>query len=653
MSEETLTSLSILTVNWDRGHDLIESFAPIVAHCIPNETERPVALVDLQKRVATEAGIKIPSGALQAILSRCAKEGLVKKKNKVFYPGNKLAKLDYASTQADAARRHRKLLDRLCCFVEERYEIQWSQEKAEEHLLAFLKDGSLPILAAAVEGDPLPGPDHPTRRAKHIISAFVAHLADSDPEGFACLEVVVKGFVLAGVLYYPDLGQVETRFTELEVYCDTPFLLNALGYADEGVHLQAVDLLELLRDLGAKLRCFHHTREEVAGVLEAEAASLRAGNGDGSALGHSMTAAFRREDIEEMIVKIDSTLGQLEIAVVDTPMWTEKPDEVELEEVIGEAIDYQRDRAREKDVQSLAAVARLRELHRAETFEKAKAVFVTTNVTLSRASSRFFRDIEGPGGIPVCLPVETMTRLVWVKKPLRAPDLPKHTIMASSYAALNPSAGLWKKYLTAISRRRKKGSLSDDEYHLLRSSIEARQALMNKTLGEEDAFSAGTLDEVLAHAKAAIRAEAEKETAQEQEQRVAAEGEAERQRNRAEGIDRAHRRVVDERADRFGAAAGVVVATILGIAVSIGALAAIPGMPLLDVKNPPARIATIASLVIVVALAIYAQLHKQITVSGIRQRIGEKAANWWRARAHRRLDDLHRGDPEQSQSQDI
>lgn len=116
-----------------------------------------------------------------------------------------------------------------------------------------------------------------------------------------------------------------------------------------------------------------------------------------------------------------------------------------------------------------------------------------------RASSGFFRDVQG-----------------------RA----RHMVIASSYAALNPSHTLWREYLEEISRRRDQGEISDEEYHFLRSSREARQALMDETLGDEDAFSAGTLDEVLAHAKEQIQAEAKAETEAERAEKLAAQEEA-------------------------------------------------------------------------------------------------------------------------------
>jgi hypothetical protein len=276
LSEQVLTSLAILTVNWDRGHDMIESFVPLVAECIRKDGDQPVSAVDLQTRVNADFGLKIPLGALQVIVGRCQRKGYVRRKHGAYYPIEKnLAKLDFAPNRAEALRQHACLLDKLRAFAKERYDLDWSEEDSDAALLGYLQESSVPVLLAATEGDPLPRTGKQSRRTRHVMSAFAGHLDESDPEGFACLETVVKGHVLSGVLFYPDVGQVESKFEDLDVYCDTPFLLPAIGYAEEGRHLQCVELIELLAELGANIRCFHHTEEEVAGVLEAEAARLR------------------------------------------------------------------------------------------------------------------------------------------------------------------------------------------------------------------------------------------------------------------------------------------------------------------------------------------------------------------------------------------
>lgn len=648
MSEQTLASLAVLTVNWERGHDLIESFVPLVADCVRQNGDQPVSLVALQQAVAEESGITIPTGALQAIVGRCAKRGFVERRDRVFYPKrDKLDELDYAPAREEALRQHGSLLTRLRDFAKERYGLDWSEEDANRHLLAFLQVGSVPVLAAAADGDPLPTDGREqSAKAKHVLSAFAGHLSEKDSGGFSCLETVVKGHILSGVLFYPDLGAVETRFGELDVYCDTPFILRALGYSEEGIRLLCVDLIDLLRDLGANLKCFHHTREEVVGVLEATAASLRAGVPPSPGPEHTMSRQFTSREVEEMIVKIDQTLGGFDIEVVDTPDFTEQPDEVALGETLQEKIVYSRGSTRAKDVQSLAAVARLRGLRRMDKFESSKAIFVTTNTTLAWASSEFFRGhgIEGPGAIPLCMPADTMTRLAWVKKPMVAPDLPKHVVMAAAYAALNPSPALWRKYLTEIERRRNAGEITDEEYHLLRSSLEARAALMDKTFGEEQAFSAGTLDEVLAYAREAVQAEERARTEEERERRLEAEELARTERGRRERMEGAHRGRIARRARRLGKVVGWGAAAVLAVALIIGFVATIPGVPLVEVDGFW-RILIWICIAGFAAISVWALMVKGVAVRDIRRQLSARVEGWWSARGHRKLEKLHSEPP--------
>ena len=305
------------------------------------------------------------------------------------------------------------------------------------------------------------------------------------------------------------------------------------------------------------------------------------------------------------------------------------------------AIDYQRDRAREKDAQSLAAVARVRGLRRMDKFESARAIFVTRNLAIVRVSAEFFHKTETGRAIPVCMPVSLMTRLAWVKKPMIAPDLPKHVVMASAYAALNPPVPLWRKYIDEVDRRREKGRITDNDYHLLRSSREAREALMDTTFGAEEAFSAGTLDEVLAHATATIQAEAHAETDLERSARIVAEADARREREKREGIERVHREQVAVHAHALGLTLGWALAGVLGAAVVVGAVATIPGVPLLEVSNKTWRITIWVCLFAFVAFTLFAVVVRHVPVFRVRRAVSSWVELWWRERAHRRLAELH------------
>ena len=85
MSEHTLIGLAILTVNWDRGHDVLDSFVPLVASHLERDAEKPVSALELQQNLIEDTGIKIPLGALHSILKRCAERGITQAQRWRFY----------------------------------------------------------------------------------------------------------------------------------------------------------------------------------------------------------------------------------------------------------------------------------------------------------------------------------------------------------------------------------------------------------------------------------------------------------------------------------------------------------------------------------------------------------------------------------------
>jgi hypothetical protein len=638
VSDHALISLAILTVNWDSGRDVLDSFVPLVAAQLERDAEKPVSALELQQNLVEDAGIKIPLGALQSILKRCADRNYLKREAGVYYPNAEmLHNVDFHQVRADALRQHKCLLEKLRTFAKDRYELQWSEADADENVLNYLQEGSLPILQAAIDGDPLPDFRPGSRRARHVISAFALHLSERDPEGFACLETVVKGHILSGVLFYPNMGEIEAKFTDLAVYFDTPVLLPLLGYGDDGTVAQCRDLVELLSELGAKLCCFHHTREELVGVLEAIANGKRPGAYRSQDPHYYETSKhFSLSDVEEMIVSIDDRLKESGVDVVDRPPFADMPDETALEEVLAARIPYNRKQAREKDAQSLAAVARLRGMRRMDRFENAKAILLTANPVLVSASREFFRDIGGGRSIPMCMSEGLMTRLAWVKRPMLAPEMPRHAVMASSYAALNPKDELWRRYIEEVEHRREAGSISDEQYHVLRSSREAREMLMDRTFGLEEAFTAGTVDEVLAHATAVIREEAEAETKEARQAAHLAERGAEEERSKRERLERAHIDKADRRARAVSALLSWSLACLLAAVVVVGVVATIPGAPFISVDEVLPRVAIWA----VAVITLFTVVVRHVPILALRRRLErviEAALSRW---GRRRLESV-------------
>lgn len=538
MAQDIIPSVAILKVNWDEGHDYIDNFVPFVAECLRAAPQPEVSLEELQKSLANGFGFQVPQGALKSILSRAARRGLVKRVHGIYRRDDAaLAALDgFSRNRATVLQRYEALVDKLADFSKNHFDVAWSREQVEAALLRYLQEGAAAVLAAVVAGDRMSAPAGSIRGYDFVVGSFVLELQQRDPEGFAFLETIVKGSMLAGVLLYPELAGVARRFDGVEVYFDTPFVLQALGYEGKPREAPRQELLRLLYEQNATLRIFQHTLIEVTSVLSAAASALRNYSGLKHAYGptiqHLADAGYSASDVELEIARLEKSLRGIRIDVVDRPPHSEAltVDEERLEAILQECVGYARDDTLRHDLDSLTAIHRLRRGQFHLHVESCRAIFVTSNHNLYRASALFFAEQydEYRGSVvPYSYLDHVFTTLVWLKKPLAATDLPVKQMIADCYVALNPTDRLWKRYLTEIERLRARGDITSEDYDLLRLSSVARNALMEATLGEADAFAEGTAAEILARAQAAARAETEAELQREKEARLAAERQAE------------------------------------------------------------------------------------------------------------------------------
>ncbi len=621
MAERLVTSLAILKVNWDKGRDYIANYVPFVAECLRKAPQPEVSLADLQAAVNAEFGLKIPLGALKTVLRRAAKIGFVTPTEGIYRRNDAaLARLDLAPVRDDMLRRYEALMAKLIDFCANRYDVRWSPEDAEAAILAYLQEHSAAILASAVAGEPVPVATESLKHADFLVNAFIAHLHESDPDGFDFLETIVKGSMLANVMFFPDLGSIPRRFEQVEVFFDTAFLLRALGLEGESRQAPCRELISLVYEQNGAPRCFDHTFNEIRRVLGAAARGLlKRGNLRlmyGDTLEYLIHSGYKASDVELAIARLEKSLHALRVQVRPRPAHTVPlgVDEVKLRALLQQEVHYRREETLDHDLDAITAIHRLRRGQFPPHIEACSAIFVTTNRSLARAGLRFLTEEYGEEfadiahAVPACILDEHFTALVWLKQPSRAPDLPRKRIIANCYAALNPSNDLWKLYLHEIDRLQKAGELSEDDFTLLRFSTVVRSAVMDATFGDPEAFTEGTVQEILEKAQASARAQTEAALAAERERRE----DAERRATLAEAQLEAKRRRQLQRCQGIGAGVGRWVARALlyggtGL-LAVGVYLTLPE-PLPRMPGEWTRLAAPAVLVVLCALGVMTIAH--------------------------------------------
>lgn len=562
-NEKILTSLAILKANWDEGQrSYLDNFLPFVADCLNACSADDISAPEISDLVLQRFGIPLPNGVVQTLLRKAAKAGLGTRDHGRFKIDRKeVAKHDLTRLRSDTERRQEALVDRLVRFASEEHGLQLERDAAEAALLAHLERHATSILKAALRGVAYQ-PALADESIDYVVTEFVAQLFARDPDGFEYMESLVKGLMLATAVYLPAPAEVGRRFEQLTLYFDTRVLLQALGYEGPEAEKAMRQTLDIAYELGAQLATFSDTVGETRGVLNGIAINFRrAQRFDQRRLTQEWfrKQGYSASDIELLAENLEADLRGLRITVVDRPPPEVQltVDESALEAVLQEKVGYPARPPLLHDLDALTAIFRLRRGGRPSQLERGRAAFVTTNTPLVGVARQFF---DGGDSVPLALTDDDFATLVWLKRPLSAPELPRMRIIADCYAALEPGNDLWNKYLDEVEKLRQRRSISEDDFFVLRYSFDAKRALMHRTLGEHERISEEVVEEILDRAREAIKepevqrakeAEAASSTAERRAAEAAARATAAEQRAAAaENQARASARVIDDQRRR-------------------------------------------------------------------------------------------------------
>jgi hypothetical protein len=512
VSSKAIASLAILKVNYDQHRDYLDTFVPIVAECIRHSPDEVISTGNLQAEVRDRFGLHLPQHVIDKILKKAKRRGHIRQQKRVYHPVHqKLATLPFHEIQQQTLRKHEELIQNLKAFAKQHCNTTWSTEEAEKALLAYLETNQLFILSGVSHGSVV-HVDTPPAIANYVVGRFIEHLQHTHSAAFEYLETIVKGNMLANAVFLPDPYKAQQRFQRTEIYLDTSFLIYALGYSGSGRQAPCTELLDLLYNVGAELRCFVHTAEEIKAILYACADLMQARQDIGGpmveTLDYFVSTEATPSDIRHLATKVDRSLDTKRIKVVEKPEYEHRYliDERGLGDILKQ-LYYSSELARTRDVDSISAIMRLRRGRQTLFIEHCGALFITTNTSLARLSREFFYREARRDSVPPCIADFTLTNLVWLKNPLQAPDLPRKRIIADYYAAMQPNEHLWRLYLEEIGKLMQQGTITESDYHLLRYSTEARKALMDVTLGDETAFTHGTVSEILDYVRSQIKAD--------------------------------------------------------------------------------------------------------------------------------------------------
>lgn len=502
----TLTSLAMLKVDIDAQHrTYVDYLSPFVIDILNKNKGDILSDTRIADRLRKNFGLQIPTKVVHQVLRRFQKKNYLKIEDGVISVSASLPASSLSVARAAATVHIDAVLKGLMAEARSN-KLNWTLEDANNAVVAFLGKFTVDCLRTYVFNTALP--DVPAGKSSelYIVGKFIKNSKDRSDPAFESFIVLVKGLMYSNALLCPDLESLEKKFQNVTFFLDTPLILNLLGLQDEDSKRAAEELVSLLIKLKGTVAVFVHTLTECQKII-----SYAFNNIDRESATSRLLEEIRRSNakLSDLILAhgdIDNIVRSRGVVVKKSPEYLEEfqIDEVQLEEEIIESKRNISEAAIRHDINSIRSIFVLRKGQQPIRLEDSSAVFVTLNAPLARAAFRIGKEHNSSREVSPAITAYSLANIAWLKSPVTAPSLPLHETMALSYAALEPSTDLFKKYVVEMDNLLASGQISTHDHEILRLSPSARHELMELTLGEEQALTATSIKSILANAREAI-----------------------------------------------------------------------------------------------------------------------------------------------------
>ncbi|HYV15538.1 MAG TPA: hypothetical protein VE972_05930 [Conexibacter sp.] len=523
-----LGTLALLLANYDDQRDYLSNFEQFVLDRLKAwPSDEPVNSKQLREALAEAFSLPpIPINTVTLLRDRVHEQGYLKlstSRKLMTVPARLAVVPDLSAERTEVLGHFTALADSLRAYAKAVHELDWSAEDANGALERFVEGFGIEMAMAKRDGSLANQQEADEDQALSVVHAFARHALEREPTSMKYLEEMVKGSMLANVLYFQDQVTPLVKLDDLVVYLDTRVAFRVLGLCDDELAAGEHELMELLRQFNVPVRIFDHTVQEMIAVLEGVAQNLRlvhAGQLDLEQLArqgqevllHAVRSRWDPSDVHEIVTTLDQRLGVVGIVPEPTPRYTRRLtlDEKSFEQ----ALRYQREEAAAKDVLSVSAIFRLRDGQPSRDLSRTRAIFVTTNNRLVAVTRRFMRSQGKESKVPLCVGDLSFTTQLWLRSAGEHRSIPRKLLIAESFAALNPSPELWSRFLDKVAVRRDAGEITSEQVHALIFTIEGREGLVNVTRGDPERIDEDTPFEVLKQYEDALRRPVEERAAQ-------------------------------------------------------------------------------------------------------------------------------------------
>ncbi len=529
MPTNTLTSLAILRVNRSNSTDYLDYLRPFVLHILSENKIESITDDEVKKCILEKFGLEIPHATIAIVLKRLSKKRYLKRERGSYWIIGDLPDTQIIPEQAKAARKINAILAGLQQFSQETTNPINDNERAIIAICAFLSEFDISFLRSYLQGTALPQINTAHSKDVVLVAQYVQHIEKFSPDLFDSFFILVQGHMLANALTCPDLHSISPTYRGVTFYLDTQLLIYILELGGQANEVSSRELIDLLIDLGGKVRTFSHSFQELKRILQTIADKLDPTkiylqDGYGTIFYEAKKNNLSSSDIFIIIESLEEKLNEKRIIVERTPPSNKRfqIDESAFGRILNHHVNYfnrhmnyENFLAKDHDIKCVRSIYAIRQDKLSLSIEKTNSIFVTNNSGFAKAAGEYVPEHSSREEISSVITSTSLANIAWLKAPMKSQSIPKTQLFAVAYAALKPSDVLLKKYLMEIDELKSKGKITQRAHQLLRSSSQAIDEVMNLTLGEQDTLNEETVMQINNRLTSTIKKEESDKLAQE------------------------------------------------------------------------------------------------------------------------------------------
>lgn len=491
ISNDILTGTAMLNAIWSQQHkDLLDLLLPFVQYSIGKKYKKGqhVKLAEIASSLDKELGYQsIPNEVIQTALKRLSPSVLKREHGEYWLQVDLSKEIERFENERKVIKeRQEKVGTALASYLNGKLlGKKISIDESLDLLLDYFQKNGLLISRTTDEIDSIKKSS--AAKMEYLVGQFVLEESKKDSVVFAYLLDMVRGSFVASAIYLQPKNYTmeSSSFKNTTCYLDTRLILNLLGLNSKEEHLSAIQLLEMLIDMGARIACFNHTVEEVTSIIQAYRHSLQ--NPYLSPLPYGPTLPAWDEEgvtpgeIDTFLAGLHVKLRVAGVRIDDDPSYPAPQnypiDELGLSNRLATDIKYGNEIALQRDVKSVVYVAIIRAGRKTSSIENCKAVFITTNSRLVYVVEDFLGYHQLESVSPVVL-ASKLASILWIKCFAKHGDYPKVKLLEDAMVSTAPSQDVLDEFFRLVDKMKAENTLTADEAAAMRSGLFQKRELM-------------------------------------------------------------------------------------------------------------------------------------------------------------------------------